>query len=126
MTKQEKIKKEWIALFGEKKYNQIKYAINENGYINCINNPEISNVIDTNKKGVYWGTTLYIPFSLRSMETNNGWNVLKGLKNEIEHDGDIWILNKNGNIEIWLESQFLPLGYATHWMPIIKPKPPIY
>lgn len=66
-------------------------------------------------------TMLCRPKSLKGIENNNGWNVLKGIKNEITHEGDIWILNKYGNVELWLESQFLAIGYATHWKPIIKP-----
>ena len=53
-------------------------------------------------------------------------NELKGIKNEITHEGDIWILNKYGNIELWLESQFLAIGYATHYKPIVKPNLPLY
>ena len=66
------------------------------------------------------------PKSLKGIENNNGWTALKGVKNEIQHDGDIWIFNKYGNVELWLEYQFLPIGYATHWKPIIKPNPPVW
>jgi hypothetical protein len=69
---------------------------------------------------------LYVLNHLRKIKNNDGWTKLKGIKNEIKHDGDIWIFNKNGNVELWLENQFLPLNYATHWKPVIKPKPPIY
>jgi len=63
MTKQEKIKEAWIEIYGEEKYNLIKYAIKENGHIDCVKNPEISEIINTCEKGIYWGTTSYIPKS---------------------------------------------------------------
>jgi len=66
------------------------------------------------------------PNTLKGIEKNNGWTELKGVKNEITHEGDIWILNKYGNIELWLESQFLAIGYATHYKPIVKPNLPLY
>lgn len=68
----------------------------------------------------------FVKNHLEKIKNNNGWTILKGIKNEIQHDGDIWILNKNGNIELYLENQFLPINYATHWMPVVKPKKPIY
>lgn len=71
-------------------------------------------------------TMLCRPKTLKGIENNNGWTELKGVKNEITHEGDIWILNKYGNIELWLESQFLAIGYATHYKPIVKPNLPLY
>ena len=66
------------------------------------------------------------PKSLSGIENNQGWIKLEGKPNEIEYDGDVWIINKNGGIEINLNHEYLELGYATHYQPIIKPKPPIY
>lgn len=66
------------------------------------------------------------PFALKGIEDNNGWILLEGKPNEIEYDGDVWIINKNGDIEINLNHEYLELGYATHYQPINKPLKPIY
>lgn len=73
MTKEEKIKEEWVAIYGEEKYNLIKYAISENGYICSIRFPEISKIINTTEKGIQWGTTIYSPINLKGVSDNNGW-----------------------------------------------------
>ena len=121
MTKQEKIQE----AYGEH-WETVKDYVDKKGWLNKKVFEETNlryedlNTICLHANG--W----CLPDSLQGIETNNGWTQLKGIKNEIQHDGDIWIFNKNGNIELWLENQFLPLNYATHWKPIIKPKPPIY
>jgi len=69
---------------------------------------------------------IYRPKSLQGIETNNGWIRLQGIANEITTDKDIYILNKLGEIEINLSGDYLEIGYATHYQPIIKPQPPIY
>ena len=121
MTKQETIAK----AYGEH-WETVKDFVDENGLIRYDNYKYFKlflfdRMVAYDSKCVFW-----IPKSLKGIENNRGWNILKGMKNEIHHDGDIWILNKRGNIELWLESQFLPIGYATHWKPIVKPEPPIY
>jgi len=124
MTKQEKIQE----AYGEN-WEYFKDYVDENGWIR---DKDFWGRWPEGK--IKWETTDHDnefydtrrPLSLSGIENNNGWTVLKGIKNEIQHDGDIWIFNKNGNIELWLENQFLPLNHATHWKPIIKPKPPIY
>lgn len=65
------------------------------------------------------------PKSLQSIEDNNGWIKLNGLPNEITNRCSMWIMTKNG-IEYLKENEFLPIGYATHYKAIEKPKPPIY
>lgn len=114
MTKEEKIKEAWGGAYGG--------DIFENGW-KPINSVYISDTLDVDYSEC---RTMARPKSLRGIEHNNGWNILKGIKNEIQHDGDIWIINRNGNIELWLQYQYLPIGYATHWKPVIKPKPPVY
>lgn len=66
------------------------------------------------------------PKSLAGIETNNNWIELKGILNEITHEGDIFIINKSGEIEINLNGEYLELGYATHYQPIILPSKPLY
>ena len=116
MTKEEKIKEAYGECF-----NELKDYINENGFINCVKNKKISLIPYFKVAEIEFKGNEVRPKSLQGIEDNNGWNILKGIKNEIQHDGDIWILNKYGNVELWLESQFLSIGYATHWKPIIKP-----
>lgn len=128
MTKQEKIKEAW----GEY-YDKIKNDLDEHGRYNYYDN------IPAERKRKLWqfenivcsvieNTHLLIPSIIKGIETNNGWNILKGTKNEIQYEGDIWILNKHGEIELWLQDQYqyLPIDYATHWKSVIKPLKPIY
>jgi len=121
MTKQEKIKEAYGRFY---KPNIHHYSINGWVNLNEWTEDEVGKLID--EIGMEFREHSARPKSLQGIETNNGWNVLKGIKNEIQHDGDIWIVNKHGGIELWLEHQFLPIGYATHWKPVIEPKPPIY
>lgn len=119
MTKEDKIKEAYGEI-----YDDFKMSIDENGWSNYrikrfFKGSEIQSMIKGDK-------LIYRPKSLKGIENNNGWTALKGVKNEIQHDGDIWIFNKYGNVELWLEYQFLPIGYATHWKPIIKPNPPVW
>lgn len=115
-------KKKVIKKAYGKSYDALKDYINENGFVDCVKNRKISLIPFFDISEIEFKGNEARPKSLKGIENNNGWNVLKGIKNEITHEGDIWILNKYGNVELWLESQFLAIGYATHWKPIIKPE----
>lgn len=57
-------------------------------------------------------------------EENNGWIKIEGITNEIKVSGNLWVVNKYGAIEFVDELEYIPLGYVTHYQPILKPKPP--
>lgn len=122
MTKEEKIKEEYLKLglpFNEN-------IIFDNGWLKIKPGLYSSKYDDLDLLKMTNHVHSIRPKSLKGIENNNGWTELKGIKNEITHEGDIWILNKYGNIELWLESQFLAIGYATHYKPIVKPNLPLY
>ena len=119
MTKQEKIQE----AYGEY-WEKVKDYVYENGWCSVrkkIMFDEISVNIEMQKDRYHWR-----PKSLKGIETNNGWTILKGNKNEIQVEGDIWNLNRHGELELCIQNQFLPVVYATHFRPITKPQPPIY
>jgi hypothetical protein len=119
MTKQEKIQE----AYGEY-WEKVKDYVCENGWCSGFwgeTFEKLDGYTEPKSEGTRWR-----PKSLKGIETNNGWTILKGIKNEIQVEGDIWILNKHGEIELWIEGIFLPVGYATHFRPITKPQPPIY
>lgn len=124
MTKQEKIKEEWIRIYGSEKYEQIKYAINKYGSIDCRKNPEVSKLIDTSS-GISWGTTNYFPSSLSGISNNNGW-----FKKEecFPEDSDVvlWLNIDNSEYELasLLHCDFNHNDY-THWTRINE-RSPIY
>jgi hypothetical protein len=129
MTKQEKIKEEWVKIYGEDKYDKIKYAIKDNGYIDCIRNPEISKIISTVKREIYWGTTDYMPKSLKGIHINNGWKLIEDL--DIEDDEYVLFLRYyegEGEPPIFtcLLGEDFQIGYFTHWKRIDFEKPPLF
>lgn len=70
---------------------------------------------------------IFRPISLQGIENNNGWFIVKERAGSIEYKGDIWVVTKQGEIELIKEEDFIPVGYATHFKPIYKPtKLPIY
>lgn len=133
MTKQEVIKQAWINTGMDfekiepllKIDESIGYDMRENGWIQFT--PQFKNINGYNNLLLdFIALHSCRPKSLSGIENNQGWIKLEGKPNEIEYDGDVWIINKNGGIEINLNHEYLELGYATHYQPIIKPKPPIY
>ena len=118
MTKQEIIKQ----AYGEH-WDKVCEYVEENGWCNSYWGKEytdLNGVGKTKKDPLYWR-----PKSLQGIEDNNGWIKLNGLPNEITNRCSMWIMTKNG-IEYLKENEFLPIGYATHYKPVEKPKPPIY
>jgi len=128
MTKQERIQEEWIAIYGEEKFNIIKYAIKENGYIDCVRNPEISEIINTVQEGICWGTTDYYPKNLKGIANNNGWNLIEDLN--IYDDEYVLFLRmtEGGEVPIFTcpAGEDFQIGYFTHWKRISFEKPPLY
>jgi len=111
MTKEEKIQesygKHWEKLHPIAK----KCALDNYGWISSLlGNPPKDLCLDFDE-----AFRIYRPKSLEGIEENNGWIKLNGLPNEIEYDGDIWIINKNGDIEINVNHECLEIGYATHY-----------
>ena len=129
MTKEEKIKEAYIEVFGEKRIRSImNYVYKENGFIEGFVLLDLKLDIKNEKlerkfNGVVYS---YRPKSLQGIENNNGWIKLEGKANEIESDLDIWIVNKYGEIELSINTDFIDIGYATHYQPIIKPDLPLY
>ncbi len=128
MTKQEKIKEEWIAIYGEEKYNLIKYAIKENGYIDCVRNPEISEIINTCEKSIYWGTTEFYPLALKGISTNNGWELIEDLAIEDNEYVLFLRMTEGGEVPIFTSplGEDFKIGYFTHWKRISFEKPPLF
>lgn len=112
MTKQEKIKEVYGVFYKE-------CNPDENGWTKWTAPERFSDLQFNAYKD------LMRPLSLNGIEDNNGWIKLNGLANEISDRCPMWIMTKNG-IEYLKENEFLPIGYATHYKPIEKPKPPIY
>ncbi|MDB0602743.1 hypothetical protein PL373_16740 [Tenacibaculum maritimum] len=125
MTKQEFIKKEWIAFYGESKYEKIKYAINKFGYIDFKKNPEVSKIINTSAPGIYWGTTDYRPLSLVGVNNNNGW-IKKEERFPLDSDLVLWFNVENSEYELatLMQCDFKHDNY-THWSRINE-KTPMY
>lgn len=129
MTKQEVIKQEWVAIYGEEKYHLIKYAIKENGYIDCVRNPEISKIINTTQKGIYWGTTDYYPLRLMCISNNNGWNLIEDLNiGDDEYVLFLRMTEEGGEHPIFTctAGEDFKIGYFTHWKRVDISKPPLY
>jgi hypothetical protein len=128
MKKEEIIKQEWVSLYGEEKYNLIKYAIKENGYIDCVKNPEISKIINAIQKGICWGTTDYMPSNLKGIFSNNGWIKIESEEDLPKEDCDVWCIIGNSvhlrrfhlNTKNWW------ILYISHYQPIVRPLLPIY
>lgn len=119
-TKQEIIKQ----AYGER-WEFVKDYVDENGWFpDSILGDAIWVLSECEREFInnelHWRIT-----SLKGIEDNNGWIKLNGLPNEITNRCSMWIMTKNG-IEYLKENEFLPIGYATHYKPIEKPKPPIY
>jgi hypothetical protein len=144
MSKEEKIKEEWINIVGEKNYNFIKQFLNENGFTNrgkyhwLINNFSkeyikdnfyVTIEIDNDK--------LFRPKSLQDIENNNGWISVLSENDLPSENKSCWVKIKDTevNTPFWYRSsdktfQFNGLVYGikdvTHYQPITKPQPPIY
>lgn len=129
MTKQEKIKEAWVDTYGEELYEKIKYAIKENGYIDCVRNPEVSSIINTTQYGITWGTTDYRPESISGIHNNNGWKLME----DYDLDDNEYALfqryvpEESGEPPIFCspcDVDFEP-GYFTHYKRLIL-KEPLY
>ena len=132
MTKKEVIKQEWVAIYGEEKYELIKYAIKENGYIDCVRNPEISKIISTTQKGICWGTTDYMPCNLKGVHNNNGWVKIESIEDLPKENGlKCLFLNKNNmhityiSDDVLYDSDWFFRRY-THWKIKNEFKYPLY
>ena len=137
MNASEFIKQEWIELIGEEEFNKIE--ITEDGWLEVslsdfqfkynrsINGDWQGKGYNPFRKGTpEIPDKLFVrPKKLNNWEYNNGWIKLNGLPNEITNRCSMWIMTKNG-IEYLKENEFLPIDYATHYMPIEKPKLPMY
>ena len=117
-TKQEAIKQ----AYGEH-WDKVCEHVDKDGYCHAyfgIQMQELQGIGKPKNEPLKWR-----PKSLEGLEDNNGWIKLNGLPNEITNRCSMWIMTKNG-IEYLKENEFLPIGYASHYKPIEKPKPPIY
>ena len=130
MTKKEIIIKAWMDLnietpFGICDKTGWVHGYFCNGIDDIINNfGDITEQIEYDIE--HDGVGKFRPKSLQGIENNNGWIKLEGKANEIESDLDIWIVNKYGEIELSINTDFIDIGYATHYQPIIKPDLPLY
>lgn len=139
MTKEEKIKEAWC--------NQCLEQVNENGWLEigyCVNGLDDVELWLANnyfKRNVNsWEidyseldngefvTCRIRPKSLQGIEDNNGW-----IKIESEEDlpkENVWLYNEGNNdlyIGMLFDLEGFPINrFATHYQPIVKPKPPIY
>ena len=126
MNKQDAIKK----AYGER-WESVKDSVDNDGWVDvmALEYDDAVEFFDA-KKYVEpennFSSLLMRPKSLKGIENNNGWIKLNGTPNEINFDGDVFIINKHGDISINANGEYLELGYATHYQPIIKPQPPIY
>jgi hypothetical protein len=125
-TKEKVIKKAWGVVWFLFNKQEKEAVIKNNGYYKG-SNDDIFEAIDQNEHLFdFIAEKGSIPYSLEGIDDNNGWITLKGEPNEIINDDAIWIINQKGDMELFETDDFLPIGYATHYQPIIKPKLPLH
>lgn len=131
MSKEEVIKQAWVEIYGIEKYELIKHAIKKDGYIDCVRNDEVSKIIDTCNKNIYWGTTNYRPKSLEGIETNYGW--IKIEDDLPKETCQFWVQYTNYKNEIEICRMFFfadvkrfEVSTVTDWQPIITPHKSLY
>lgn len=118
MTKEEKIKEAYGLM-----YETNKSKINEDGWCSGVFNLPNTHIELYRSERLYWR-----PKSLEGLESNNGWIAVereKELPRQMVHLYDL-----NTETE-WIGFLYNDYGFfaqpsATHYQPIIKPKPPIY
>lgn len=123
MTKQEKIKEEWeIAMPGYIYYDNdglSDHVFHESDF-NCNNFRKLSAL-----HGFY-----IRPITLDGIEDNNGWQKIEGDQDLPKENGMYNVYYKDGTIS----SRYYDVRLndwnvepkATHYQPIVKPKPPLY
>jgi hypothetical protein len=105
-------------------WEKLKEFVDENGFCHerkKIDFDKIFSEIDVDLTGYEWR-----PKSLRGIEDNNGWIKIEDKSNLPKEDTYYLIHNIDGSTEIYRGvMKYLNKNY-THYLPITKPKPPLY
>jgi hypothetical protein len=123
MTKQEKIKE----AYGEH-FEAVKDYVDENGYCYAY-----FNLAGSFKHDVFFDSGLiakWRPKPLAGLEHNNGWIEIESDKDLPKEEGLYFVMRRDKTkvevIKFFFELSKEFKKIATHYQPIIKPKPPIY
>lgn len=126
MTKKEKIKEEYIALFWatpeeerEKRFSQIEVYIDEFGWFEGNLSNISENLIERSGHEIR-------PKTLSGIEDNNGWNKIEDGIFPEDEETVLWLNNENYELEnaSLLHCDFNYKDY-THWRKL-PTKPPLY
>lgn len=131
MTKEEKIKEEWLKIVGKKDVKALMDDIDSDGWMNIrlFHNTLLLDTLDI--KAQHYGTYVRPP-SLSGIENNNCWIKLED-NNEfptydskfITYNSATDKINNNpvGRMTMWKNYK---KGLITHYQPIQKPLKPIF
>lgn len=135
MTKEEKIKEAWDNLLRNiKNYKLTKKQYDLNGWVNLDTLSLMvrsyladnqSSELDLNVKN-----NTIRPKSLQGIEDNNGWTRIESEDDLPKENGMYHVYYSDGVISSRFyhakHNDWLNEPKATHYQPIVKPKPPIY
>jgi len=133
MTKQDKIKEEWIKLIGSIGYSIRIDQIDEDGYIRYVeplNLNVLPDLCEKHPSRIDWER--WRPLSLTGIETNNGWTKIESEDDLPKESGFVKVYFSSLEIDDCLRfdgDKFVSDWYAmcpSHWKPIVKDLLPIY
>jgi len=135
MTKVEKIKEAWIAEIGEEKWNEVSHLIDKEGYLDNSDEKHYLTFGDFKKeKSVdYCDNEIIRPKSLNSISNNNGWIKIESEYDLPKENCRYWVVNYGGqdtseftfdNCDAWNKAVWV--AKISHYLPIVKPQPPLY